>query len=362
MIFSYKDSGVDTHKAADYLKNLKGKITSTYSSCSQGRVVPNFGSFAGLFQTALSEDTYLTAATDGVGTKIQLAREFIKFSGLGQDLVAMCSNDIYCVGGTPLFFLDYINCESLEEAWYNVIISGVVDSCKEVGMALLGGETAEHPGIATSGDFDLAGFCVGMVHKKQVLPKLDEVEEGDQLIGIPSSGFHSNGFSLIRKILSHVQNLKKETPLKELIEDRVRRNDLLTPTRLYRDLPQFYEDTNIRLKGIAHITGGGLYENIHRIIPSNYVASISYPLSMVPNIMKLFFPYVNPTELFSTFNMGTGVVLCVSSSTNIKDIQKVYPNSQRIGLITSLKAKKEDENSKFRVEILNINNFKVNQV
>jgi len=310
---NYKKAGVDTHKAQKLIADLKKDITSTHKNLKTGQVRNNYGGFAGLFKP---ENKYrgfdIVASTDGVGTKIELCKNFNYFEGLGFDLVAMCVNDLYCAGAVPFFFLDYLACGKLDDSWYVPVISSIAKACKSVPMALLGGETAEHPGIMKNNDFDLAGFCVGAVDSKNALPKTNKMKQGDLLVALPSSGFHSNGFSLIRKVLEKMKKNNSKNYLKLTSDRNFITKTLLTPTRIYSFLPELI--SKIPVKGIAHITGGGIYENLPRILPNNLKAFIEKPLLFKQKNYDFLNDYVNVKDLFSTFNMGMGIIIVVERS------------------------------------------------
>ncbi len=200
---NYKQSGVDTQKAQKSLQKVKNFILKTHQS-SLGNVIDNFGSFAGIFQKKkyiFSSKNLLAASTDGVGTKLEVYHKYNHYEGIGFDLVAMCVNDLYCVGAEPAFFLDYIACEKLDHKWYSPVIQSISEACQSISIPLLGGETAEHPKAMLANTFDLAGFSVGFVKKKNILPKINQIKQDDIIIGLPSNGLHSNGFSLIREFL-----------------------------------------------------------------------------------------------------------------------------------------------------------------
>ncbi|MES0489733.1 MAG: phosphoribosylformylglycinamidine cyclo-ligase [Leptospirales bacterium] len=312
----YKKAGVDTEKARKYVTDLKTVIQNTHKkaqSAGTGSVVDNFGGFAGIFNpSAQHNGANLVAATDGVGTKIHLAKQFNYLEGLGEDLVAMCVNDLYCVGATPLFFLDYIACGKLSDSWYHTVIESISRACEKTSMALLGGETAEHPGVMADDDFDLAGFCVGSVAPDAHLPKIDTIGEGDLLYGFSSSGLHSNGFSLVRKIFAELEKNEPEKYNQLIKDQKWIQNELLTPTTIYTFLPELIQQTEV--KALAHITGGGLYENLERILPDDFAALVEKPESFQKDIFQFLSKYVKPVDLYSTFNMGIGIIAVIPDS------------------------------------------------
>lgn len=287
----YKEAGVDVELGDKFVEKIKGLVGRTYNS----KVISGVGGFAALYD--LGADRYLASGTDGVGTKVKLAQELDKHDTIGQDLVAMCANDIICTGARPLFFLDYLACGKLDPRIHVDVVSGIANACQESSMALIGGETAEMPGIYETGVYDLAGFAVGEVYKNQLLGG-DKVKAGQHLIGIASSGFHSNGYSLIRKLLKNGEDSLKEK--------------LLTPTRLYHSLVQkLMIDLGEQLTGVAHITGGGI-ENIPRLNPSlhyqiHHLPDDSFRTDEMNEIVRR--ADLTKEKIYKTFNMGVGLVI-----------------------------------------------------
>jgi len=303
----YKKAGVDTIKAQSYIKTLKENITATHKKSAYGSVMDNFGGFAGIFNTSPDlKDCHLVASTDGVGTKIELARRFKYYDGLGSDLLAMCINDLYCVGATPLFFLDYIACGKLDDSWYFPVMKSIASACEKVSIALLGGETAEHPGVMEDDHIDMAGFIVGAVHPDRVLPALDKIVPGDILYGFSSSGLHSNGFSLVRKVLEQIQNDDKSLYEKITGDINWVKEKLLVPTKIYDFMPKLQKEATI--KALAHITGGGIYENLPRVLPENTAAVIDKPNVFQHEIFDIIGKYVKPQDMYHAFNMGIGMI------------------------------------------------------
>lgn len=303
----YKKAGVDTVKAQNYIRTLKDSITATHKKSAYGSVMDNFGGFAGIFNTSPDlKGCHLVASTDGVGTKIELARRFKFYDGLGTDLLAMCINDLYCVGASPLFFLDYIACGKLDESWYFPVMKSIASACEKASIALLGGETAEHPGVVEEDHFDLAGFIVGAVAPDKILPAREKIAAGDLLYGFSSSGLHSNGFSLVRKVLEQIE--KEDNSLyNKLTGDRVWIEEtLLVPTRIYDFAPQLLKEASV--KAFAHITGGGIYENLPRVLPENIRAVIENPNVFQHAIYDLIRNYVKPADMYHAFNMGIGMI------------------------------------------------------
>ena len=294
---SYKAAGVDVTAGYKAVELMKADVKRTHNSC----VPEGIGGFSGLFIPDLAgmKEPVLVSGTDGVGTKLKLAQLLDKHDTVGIDLVAMCANDIICCGAKPLFFLDYINCGKNVPERIAEIVKGISEGCIKAGCALLGGETAEHPGITPDDEYDLAGFCVGVADKPKLIQKT--AQEGDVLIGLASSGVHSNGFSLIRKVFDIENN-----PDKSLLEK------LLTPTEMYvKPILALIEKVNV--KGIANITGGGFYENIPRCLPEGVTAVIkkdSYKLSEIFTIIAER-GNIPSVDMYGTFNMGIGMVAVV---------------------------------------------------
>ncbi len=297
---TYEKSGVDETKASKWIEFIKPII---HNLNKKKGVISEIGGFGGLFDLSVIKTKYrtpvLVASSDGVGTKVKLTAKFGEHKGAGIDLVAMNVNDIIATGAKPLFFLDYIATDKLRDKVMKKIMHGIIEACSEAGCALLGGETAQMPDIYNRGEYDLAGFCVGIVDKKALI-NISRVKIADSIIGIASSGVHSNGFSLIRKIFNS-QELKKL------------KNQLLTPTRIYVKVIEKLSK-RVNLHAIAHITGGGFYSNIKRVLPEGKGAVISDNSWQIPAIFKRIQnkAKINDKEMFSTFNMGIGMVLILS--------------------------------------------------
>lgn len=307
--YSYKSSGVDIDKASDVINQLKGTLRSTYSD----KVLSSLSSFSGLFRLDLKDysDPVLTSSTDGVGTKILLAKNTDCYRYIGQDAVAMCINDVICCGAKPLFFLDYIATGKINEERIKIIIDSIARSCSYCDTVLIGGEIAEHPGIGDADDIDIAGFAVGIVEKQDII-NTGMVREGDIIIGISSSGIHSNGFSLVRKIIEDKKvdlmekyDWAKGKPLKEV---------LMAPTKLYFKVIDKIIKNKTGVHGIAHITGGGFYDNISRVIPDNMNACIKEGKWKIPAVFKFLqdIGNIDRDEMFKVFNMGIGMVAIIS--------------------------------------------------
>lgn len=307
---TYRDAGVDIDAGNKAVELMKDSVKRTYTS----GVLGDLGGFGGLFslkQFTTMEEPVLVSGTDGVGTKLRLAIMMNTHDSIGQDCVAMSVNDILVQGAVPLFFLDYIAVGKLDPEQVAGIVKGVAEACEESGCALLGGETAEMAGFYEEGDYDVAGFAVGIADKKNIITG-ETIAEGDIILGLPSSGVHSNGFSLVRKIVF-------DRALKTLNEytgevGKTLGEELLTPTRLYPKAVVPLLGKNW-LKGLVHITGGGFYENIPRVLPGDVCARINADNWPVLPIFKLLQKWgdVETTEMYRTFNMGIGMVMIVSA-------------------------------------------------
>ena len=308
MAISYKDSGVDVEKGYEAVKLMKQHVKSTYT---QG-VLGDIGSFGGFFKMPDGmKEPVLVAGTDGVGTKLKYAIISGKHDTIGIDAVAMCVNDIVCQGAKPLFFLDYFATGSLSPEKVATVVSGIAEGCRQSGAALIGGETAEMPGFYPEGDYDIAGFAVGAVDRSKIING-SGIKEGDVLIGLKSSGIHSNGYSLVRKLfgedISVLEKFDSELGAKPI-------DVLLTPTRIYvKSILSLIE--KVHIKGIAHITGGRFIENIPRIFPEGTGCEIvknSYDVPAVFRIMQKR-AGISDSQIYNTFNMGIGMVVCVAES------------------------------------------------
>ncbi|MGP4076021.1 phosphoribosylformylglycinamidine cyclo-ligase [Halobacillus sp. K22] len=306
---SYKQAGVDVEAGYESVERMKKHVQRTMRK----EVMGGLGAFAGLFD--ISEMNYehpvLVTGTDGVGTKLKLAFDMNKHDTIGVDVVAMCVNDIAAQGADPLLFLDYIACGKNEPARIEQIVKGIADGCEQSGAALIGGETAEMPGMYEQDEYDLAGFVVGMADKKQLVTG-EAIQAGDVLIGLSSSGVHSNGFSLVRKIIE-----SSELYLNEVYPEfgRPLGEELLTPTRIYVPALGRLKQA-VTIKGIAHITGGGFYENIPRALPEGLGVQVDRTSWSAPSIFTFLQKYGQLTEedMFGVFNMGIGMVTVVSKA------------------------------------------------
>lgn len=308
-IKSYADAGVDIEKGdrfAEFIGSLKSKAVS-------GEI----GGFAGGIEIDIEKykKPVLLSATDGVGTKLLIARQLEKYDTIGIDLVAMCVNDLIVCGADPVNFLDYIACGKLNEKVMQEIIKGVVDGCEQSECILAGGETAEMPDVYEEHDFDLAGFCVGLVDKENILPKKDKISKGDRVLALPSKGIHSNGLSLARKVIK-----------KEDIEGR---KELLKPTKIYvKDLKELLKTQKIL--SAAHITGGGLVGNLKRSIPDNLNPEIDFSAWKVPEIFKKIQTQgnIDTEEMRKVFNMGIGIAFVVKEA----DADAVMAHGKKAGI------------------------------
>ena len=306
---TYRDAGVDIDAGNESVSLIKDAVRATYRS----EVMGDLGGFGGLFalNTKDYKEPVLVSGTDGVGTKLRLAFLLNKHDTIGQDAVAMCVNDILVQGAEPLFFLDYLAVGKLEPMQVAEVVTGVARACKESGCALIGGETAEMAGFYPIGEYDIAGFSVGVAERSKLITPA-RVKAGDVLLGLPSSGVHSNGYSLVRKIVFERKGFKGDEYIEEL--GQTIGEELLTPTRLYPRicLPLIRE---FDIHGMVHITGGGFYENLPRALPEHMGAEVNGAAWTIPPVFRLLQEWGNVdwTEMYRTFNMGIGMVLIVSS-------------------------------------------------
>ena len=309
---NYRLSGVDVQAGYDAVKLMKKYVERTKIP----GVVSDLGGFGGMFEL---DDKILVSGTDGVGTKLKIAFTLNKHDTIGIDCVAMCVNDVLCCGARPLFFLDYIAVGKNFPERIAEIVSGISEGCVQSNCALIGGETAEMPGFYPENEYDVAGFCVGVVDREKIL-KSENVNSGDVIIALPSSGVHSNGFSLVRKIFENYDLTKNNLGEK-----------LLTPTKIYvREVLPLMS----KIKSIAHITGGGFYENIPRAVPKNLTAKINLSSIKTPEIFDLIMKTGNLEldEMFHVFNMGVGMIL-IADKNNADEILNAIENSYLIGEI-----------------------------
>lgn len=324
-MITYKESGVNIeegYRSVELIKEYAAKTMTKY-------VLNGLGSFAGMVELPEGyKKPVLVSGTDGVGTKLEIAFKTKKYDTVGIDCVAMCVNDILCHGAKPLFFLDYLACGKLDAKVASDLVKGVSEGCIQSGAALIGGETAEMPGFYEEGEYDIAGFAVGIADKDKIIDGRG-IKEGDILIGLPSSGPHSNGYSLIRKI---VTNYDEELNSKKLSEI------LLTPTRIYVK-PVLALLEKYEIKGMSHITGGGFIENVPRMLPKGVTAVIETKSYKRPEIFDYIISKgVDENHMYNTFNMGIGFVMCVDKSIKnevIAELKNMGEEAYEIGYITS---------------------------
>ncbi len=330
----YKNSGVDIEAGYKSVELMKKYVQGTM----RPEVLGGLGGFSGAFSMKSfmdMENPTLVSGTDGCGTKVKLAFLLDKHDTIGIDCVAMCVNDIACAGGEPLFFLDYIACGKNYPEKIATIVSGVAQGCQQAGCALIGGETAEHPGLMPEDEYDLAGFSVGIVDEKDIITGAD-LQAGDVLIGMASSGVHSNGFSMVRKIFS----MDKETL--DTYHDELGKTlgeALLAPTKIYVKALKSIKESGVRVKGCSHITGGGFYENVPRMLPEGRHAVIKKDSYEVPAIFKMMAREGNVEEqmMYNTYNMGIGMILAVApgdADQTMEAIRAAGETPYQIGEIT----------------------------
>ena len=322
---SYAAAGVDVTAGYESVDRIKPLVESTYTD----GVIGSIGGFGGLFQPDLSgmQEPVFVSGTDGVGTKLKIAFMMDRHDTVGIDCVAMCVNDIICSGAMPLFFLDYIAVGKNRPEKIEKLVSGIADGCRKSRCALIGGETAEMPGMYKEDEYDLAGFAVGVVDKSKMID-CTKIRHGDVLIGLPSSGLHSNGFSLVRKVLNVTPESLKEhhNELGGTLGDT-----LLKPTRIYVPTVRALQKTGIPIKGICHITGGGFYENVPRMLPENITAEInlnSFPCNaifeMIQHVGK-----ISTHDMYNTFNMGLGMIIAVDKDVAGEAVEIIVRSGER---------------------------------
>ena len=334
---SYKNAGVDITAGYKAVELMKKHIARTMTASTE-----TIGGFGGLFPLDLTgiAKPVLVSGTDGVGTKLKIAFLMDKHNTVGIDCVAMCVNDVICCGAKPLFFLDYIACGKNVPEKIAAIVEGVAEGCVQSGSALIGGETAEMPGFYPIDEYDLAGFSVGVVDRDKVIDK-NTITEGDVVIGIPSSGVHSNGFSLVRKVFD-IENCDLKTPLAEL-GGKSLGETLLTPTKIYVK-PMLALFNEITVKGVSHITGGGFYENIPRSIPNGFGAKIKKSDVRVLPIFKLIQEKggICERDMYNTFNMGVGMSVTVAKEDANKALEILKANGEDAYILGEI-VKSEDK-------------------
>ncbi len=335
--YSYKKAGVDIDAGQEAVERIKNITRSD----EDDRVLSGIGGFGGLYSLGSDyEDPVLVAATDGVGTKLRLAFKTGIYDTIGQDLVAMCVNDVICQGAQPLFFLDYLATGKLDPGQVEEIIKGVASACKEADCVLLGGETAEMPGFYPPGEFDVAGFCVGGVERKNVVDGKG-ITENDVVVGIASSGIHSNGYSLVRKVLLKDEDGKYNLDDKPEGINRALGEELLEPTKIYAKPIKTIMDEGINIKGMANITGGGLPENVSRILPHGLGAFLDDTSWEVPAVFDLIQKEgnVSKAEMRRTFNMGIGFILILAEQDAKRALQSLVDSGEKANVIGKIKSK-----------------------
>ena len=316
----YKNAGVDIEAGYKSVELMKKYVKETM----RPEVIGGIGGFSGAFSLSAvknMEHPVLLSGTDGVGTKLKLAFLMDKHDTIGIDCVAMCVNDVACAGGEPLFFLDYIACGKNFPEKIASIVKGVAEGCRQAGAALIGGETAEHPGLMPEEEYDLAGFAVAVADEKDLITG-ENIKPGDVLIGIASSGVHSNGFSLVRKVFAMAKE-SLDTYYEEL--GTTLGEALLVPTKIYVKALKAVKEAGVRIKGCSHITGGGFYENIPRMLPDGVCANVKKDSYEVPAVFKLLQKTGNIADemMYNTYNMGLGMVLAVAPEDAEKTMEAV---------------------------------------
>ena len=330
----YKTSGVDIEAGYRSVELMKKYVAET----KRAEVLGGIGGFSGAFSLAAiknMEDPVLLSGTDGVGTKIKLAFELDKHDTIGIDCVAMCVNDVACAGGEPLFFLDYIACGKNEPEKIASIVKGVAEGCKLSGAALVGGETAEHPGLMPEDEYDLAGFAVGVCDRKDLIDG-SSLKAGDVIIGIASSGVHSNGFSLVRNVFK----MEKEALLKYYDElGKTLGEALLEPTIIYVKALKEIKNSGVKIKACSHITGGGFYENVPRMLKEGTHAVIKKDSYEVPAIFKMLAKEGDVSEqvMYNTFNMGIGMMVVVDKTDVDKTMESIMKSGEKAFVIGEIK-------------------------
>ena len=331
----YKKAGVDIEAGYKSVELMKDAVKATF----RPEVLGGIGGFSGAFSLSKikeMEDPVLLSGTDGCGTKVKLAFIMDKHDTIGIDAVAMCVNDVACAGGEPLFFLDYIACGKNYPEKIATIVSGVAEGCKQSECALIGGETAEHPGLMPADEYDLAGFAVGVVEKKDLITG-ENIKPGDVLIGIASSGVHSNGFSLVRSVFTITEESLNTyydslgTTLGEA---------LLAPTKIYVKTMKSIKNSGVRVKGCSHITGGGFYENIPRMLPEGVRAGVKKDSYKVPPICDMLQKDgdIDEQMMYNTFNMGLGMVLAVDPADVDKTLEAIKAAGEEGYIVGSVEA------------------------
>lgn len=337
MGITYKDSGVDVEGGNRFVKRISSIVKDTFTK----EVLTDIGGFAALFDAKFPQynEPVLVSSTDGVGTKLKIAQMMNVHTTIGIDAVAMCVNDIVVTGAKPLFFLDYIACGKLNEDVLVDVIKGIATGCKMADCALIGGETAEHPNVMQPDDYDIAGFSVGVVDRQRIING-STIQPGDLIIGIASSGIHSNGYSLVRRLLFDIKKYTVETKLNDL--PKPLGEVLLEPTRIYVK-PILKAMETVTIKGLVHITGGGFYENIPRILPDTTAAYIEKKSFPVPPIFQIIQREgsIEEKEMFTTFNMGIGM-MCVVAKNDAETLVKILnQNGETAYIIGNIQSRRD---------------------
>ncbi|WP_257350731.1 phosphoribosylformylglycinamidine cyclo-ligase [Pseudalkalibacillus decolorationis] len=333
MAQAYKSAGVDVEAGYEAVNRMKKHVKETM----RPEVLGGIGAFGGMFDLSKlnMKEPVLVSGTDGVGTKLMLAIQMDKHDTIGIDAVAMCVNDIVAQGAEPLYFLDYIACGKLDPEKVEQIVKGITDGCKQSGAALIGGETAEMPGMYDESDYDLAGFTVGIAEKSKLINP-DNVQKGDALVGIASSGIHSNGYSLVRKVLFEQADYGLNQTFDQL--DKTLGEELLTPTKIYVK-PVLDVLKSHQISGIAHVTGGGFIENIPRMLPEGLAAEVDFGSWPIPAIFSIIEEAGNlsKNDMLGTFNMGIGMVLAVKNEQATEIIRSLEKSGEKAYLIGRVK-------------------------
>lgn len=336
---TYKDSGVDIDSANDFIERIKPFIKTT----ARKEVVSGIGGFGGLFRfdSGKFKNPILVSSTDGVGTKLKIAQLMDKHDTVGIDLVAMSVNDVVVQGAEPLFFLDYLATGKIDLERDVKIVEGIVNGCKQAGCTLIGGETAEMPGFYENGEYDLAGFCVGVVESEKLIDG-SSISVNDRIIGVASSGLHSNGFSLARKILLDDGKLQVTDRVPGL--EKTIGLELLEPTRIYVK-PLLNLLKNFNIKGLVHITGGGFYDNIPRIIPQSCRCVISRNSWEIPPVFHVIkeIGKVEEKEMFRVFNMGIGMMIVVAEKESEEVVHRLEVLGEKAYLIGAVEKREKDQ-------------------
>lgn len=339
MGITYKDSGVNIHSGNSFVQKIAPLVKSTFTPS----VITGIGGFGALYSGVFSDckDPVLVSGTDGVGTKLKIAQMCGCHNTIGIDAVAMCVNDILTSGAQPLFFLDYIACGKLVEDTLVQVVQGMVEGCRQSNCSLIGGETAEHPNVMADDDYDIAGFSVGVVDREKIIDG-SRIKPGDVIIGLPSSGIHSNGYSLVRKLFFDLKKYTTQTTFQDL--DCNLGEALLIPTRIYVSPVISALQKGLSIKGIVHITGGGFYENIPRILPEG-TSAILHTKSIQPHPLFGIIQRegrIESREMYTTFNMGIGLMLVVAAEYTDTTLEFLSAEGEKPAVIGSISGPSSD--------------------